>query len=75
MLPAQRSRSSSLVSFGLFALSSVVSNVQAWVKREIVDDDPWDRETLYPQASLEDRHQQPIEVPVYQDSEVLPPDR
>jgi hypothetical protein len=74
MLPAQRSRSSSLVSFGLFALSSVVSNVQAWVKREIVDDDPWDRETLYPQATLGETHQQPIEVPVYQD-EVISPER
>jgi hypothetical protein len=75
MLPVQRSRSASLVSFGLLALSSVVSNVQAWVKREIVDDDPWDRETLYPQAALEDVQRPPIEVPVYQAVDTLPPDR
>jgi hypothetical protein len=56
-------------------MSSVVSNVQSWVKREIVDDDPWDRETLYPQATLGDAQRSPIEVPAYQTVDTFSADR
>lgn len=26
---------------------SLLSTIQRWMRREIVDDDPWDRETLF----------------------------
>jgi hypothetical protein len=76
MLPVQRSRSSSLLSLGLSSFSSVISGIQAWVRREIVDDDPWDRETLYSQALLErtQRLQYPVEELATYDVEVHPPD-
>jgi hypothetical protein len=50
MLPAQRSRSIS--SLGWFNFSAIVSHIQAWVRQEIVDDDPWDVETLHPTSAL-----------------------
>jgi hypothetical protein len=52
MLPAQRSRSDS--SLRWFNFSAIVSSVQAWIRQEIVDDDPWDVETLEP--NLEPTH-------------------
>ena len=50
MLPAQRSNLS-LYLRG-FSLSAIVSSFQAWVRQEIVDDDPWDIETLHPSSSM-----------------------
>jgi hypothetical protein len=50
MLPAQRSNLSSYLRG--FSLLAVVSSVRAWVRREIVDDDPWDIETLHPPSSM-----------------------
>jgi hypothetical protein len=77
MIPAQRSRSSSLFSLGWFAISSAVSGVRGWVRKEIVADDPWDQETLYPSIHLEEARRSPN--PVHDLStytvEVLPPDR
>jgi hypothetical protein len=50
MLPAQRSRLSSYLRW--FNFSAVVSSLQGWIRREIVDDDPWDVETLHPSSSI-----------------------
>jgi hypothetical protein len=50
MLPAQRSNLSSYLRW--FNLSAAVSGFQAWVRQEIVDDDPWDVETLHPSSSI-----------------------
>jgi cytoskeletal protein RodZ len=49
MLPAQRSSLSSYVRW--FRLAAVVSGFQAWIRQEIVDDDPWDAKTLSPSSS------------------------
>jgi heme/copper-type cytochrome/quinol oxidase subunit 1 len=48
MLPAQRSASSLRWSF----IAAVVSHVQTWIRQEIVDDDPWDVETLHPSSPM-----------------------
>jgi len=32
------------------SLSAMVSSFQAWIRQEIVDDDPWDVETLHPSS-------------------------
>lgn len=48
MLPAQRSNLSSRLRW--LSLLAMVSSFQAWVRQEIVDDDPWDVETLYPSS-------------------------
>ena len=50
MLPAQLSNLSSYLKG--FSLLAVVSSVRAWVRQEIVDDDPWDIETLQPSSSI-----------------------
>jgi hypothetical protein len=52
MLPAQRSPSVS--SLRWLNLSAIVAHVQAWIRQEIVDDDPWDVETLHPESPTPD---------------------
>jgi hypothetical protein len=45
MIPAQRS---SVSAWRWFGFSAIVAGVQAWVRSELVADDPWDDVTLYP---------------------------
>jgi hypothetical protein len=52
MLPAQRSTSVS--SLRWFNIPAIVAHVQAWIRQEIVDDDPWDVETLHPESPMPD---------------------
>lgn len=43
MLPAERSQSDwSLL------LNLLIAKVHEWIRQEIVDDDPWDQDTLFP---------------------------
>jgi hypothetical protein len=66
MLPAQRSSLSSYVRW--FRLSAVVSGFQAWVRQEIVDDDPWDAEALYPSSSTLPLKESNLEEPNSEES-------
>jgi hypothetical protein len=50
MLPAQRSSLSAYLRG--FNLSTIGSSFRAWIRHEIVDDDPWDTETLHPLSSI-----------------------
>jgi hypothetical protein len=50
MLPVQRSKSVSSLRWLNF--SAIVSQIQVWIRQEIVDDDPWDVETLHPTSAL-----------------------
>lgn len=42
MLPADQSESNFIDAF-----DTLMDRFQDWVKQEIVDDDPWDQESLY----------------------------
>lgn len=61
MLPAQQSSLSSYLKW--FNLSAIVSGFQAWVRQEVVDDDPWDAETLYPSSSTSPLEESDLEEP------------
>ncbi|NJR38864.1 MAG: hypothetical protein HC781_08525 [Leptolyngbyaceae cyanobacterium CSU_1_4] len=49
-----------------------MSGFQAWVRQEIVDDDPWDSETLHPVSSLS-LESQSLEKPVLKESDAAEP--
>ena len=66
MLPAQRSSLFSYLSG--FSLVAVVSGLQAWVRQEIVDDDPWDAETLHPSSSTLSLEESILEEPTAEES-------
>ena len=61
MLPAQRSSLSSYLKW--FNLSAIVSGFQAWVRQEVVDDDPWDAETLDTSSSTSPLEESDLEEP------------
>lgn len=45
MLPAERSQ---FLVFSLFR--SLTHQIQKWIHQEIVDDDPWDEDSQFPEA-------------------------
>jgi hypothetical protein len=60
MLPVQPSQSApGLRGLNFFAF---VPHIRAWIRQELVDDDPWDVETLYPDAPSPEELSQPSRV-------------
>jgi hypothetical protein len=62
MLPADQSRSG-FISF----FNELIYKAKNWIRQEIVDDDPWDTETLYPDSQNSEAQSKST------DSQNLPP--